>query len=192
MRYLYIIGNGFDIAHGIKSGYSHYKEWLKDNKDFQSILNLFNYTFSYSYPEEQNGHIVKVCVLEPNITGDYTKIVYDQWGGIVYHITTGKNLDSILKNGIRLKHSKERRVYRKYDDRIFVTGGSDFQKNISILIKDLGLSKNDYVVLKINLKYNHHKIRFFRDPIQNDCLGLYTRENISPECIEEYPFEDTL
>jgi len=83
-------------------------------------------------------------------------------------------------------------MYRKYDDRIFVTGGSDFQKNISILIKDLGLSKNDYVVLKINLKYNHHKIRFFRDPIQNDCLGLYTRENISPECIEEYPFEDTL
>ncbi len=37
MRYLYIIGNGFDIAHGIKSRYSDYRNWLKDHN-----LDLFN------------------------------------------------------------------------------------------------------------------------------------------------------
>lgn len=31
MRNLYVIGNGFDIHHGIKSRYSDYREWLKEN-----------------------------------------------------------------------------------------------------------------------------------------------------------------
>ena len=30
MKSLYIIGNGFDIHHGIKSHYSDYREWLKE------------------------------------------------------------------------------------------------------------------------------------------------------------------
>ena len=30
MKSLYIIGNGFDIHHGIKSRYSDYREWLKE------------------------------------------------------------------------------------------------------------------------------------------------------------------
>ena len=28
---LYIIGNGFDMHHGIKSGYSNYRKWLEEN-----------------------------------------------------------------------------------------------------------------------------------------------------------------
>lgn len=44
MRYLYVIGNGFDIAHGIKSGYSHYKEWLKDNN--KSLFDQLNAAYN--------------------------------------------------------------------------------------------------------------------------------------------------
>lgn len=164
------------------------ESFLKDNQDFQSILNLFNYTFSYSYPITRNGHTLKMCVLEPNITGDYSKIVYDEWGGIVYHVTLRQYIDSILKNGIRPKSAQ----YRDYDKRIFVTGGEDFKRNLSLIIDDLGYRYKDYVVLKINLNKNPRKIKLFRDPVQENGFGLYTRESIDKKCIEIYNLEDTL
>jgi len=162
--------------------------FLKDNQDFQSILNLFNYTFSYSYPITRNGHTLKMCVLEPNITGDYSNIVYDKWDGIVYHITLKQYVDSILKNGLRPKSAQ----YRNYDERIFVTGGEDFKKNLSLIIDDLGYRYRDYVVLKINLNKNSRKIKLFRDPVQGNGLGLYTKEHIDRNCIEIYNYKDTL
>ena len=164
------------------------EDLLRNNKEFQSVLNLFNYTFSYSYKIERNGHPLKMCVLEPNITGDYTSIVYGEWSGVVYHVTLRRHLESILKNGLRPKTS----IYRKYDERVFLTGGENLERNLSILIYDLGYRDKDYVVLKIDLNKNPHKIKIFRDPMQTDCLGLYTRENISEKCIEEYPFEGTI
>lgn len=42
MKRLYIIGNGFDIHHGIPSRYSNYREWLEDN-DADLIGRLRNY-----------------------------------------------------------------------------------------------------------------------------------------------------
>lgn len=162
--------------------------YLKTDVEFQSILNLYNYTFSYSYEIKRNGHLMKVCVLEPNITGDYTKIVYDEWNGIVYHVTLKRYVDSILENGLRPKSAN----YRDYDERIFVTGGKDFVRNLSILIDDLGYKNKDYIILKINLNKNPRKIKLFRDPMQNNGVGLYTRENISKDCIEIYNYEDAL
>ena len=40
---LVIIGNGFDLAHGIKSKYSHFKEWLIENNNDRlvSLLEIF-------------------------------------------------------------------------------------------------------------------------------------------------------
>ena len=162
--------------------------FLRDNQDFQSILNLFNYTFSYSYELRRNGHTLKMCVLEPNITGDYSNTVYNEWKGIVYHVTLKQYVDSILKNGLRPKSAE----YRDYDERIFVTGGDDFARNLSILIDDLGYRSKDYVVLRIDLNKNPRKIKLFRDPMQSDTLGLYTKENIDKKCIEIYDFKDTL
>lgn len=39
MKILYIIGNGFDICHGINSKYSDYHEWLvkNDNSIYTSV-----------------------------------------------------------------------------------------------------------------------------------------------------------
>lgn len=42
---LYIIGNGFDIHHDIKSRYSHFKEWLQVNKN-DSLVNMMDVFFS--------------------------------------------------------------------------------------------------------------------------------------------------
>lgn len=42
-KILYIIGNGFDVHHGIKSSYRTYMEWLKDNhkEDYQKIIDFY-------------------------------------------------------------------------------------------------------------------------------------------------------
>ena len=41
MKILYIIGNGFDICHGINSKYSDYHEWLvkNDNSIYEKLFN---------------------------------------------------------------------------------------------------------------------------------------------------------
>lgn len=43
IRKLYIIGNGFDLHHDIKSGYSHFSNWLKENHHavYKKIVNLY-------------------------------------------------------------------------------------------------------------------------------------------------------
>lgn len=37
---LYIIGNGFDLAHGMKTSYEHFHQWLIDNGEYSTILRL--------------------------------------------------------------------------------------------------------------------------------------------------------
>ena len=41
-RILYIIGNGFDLAHGIKSSYWNFREWLVLNKyNLVGMMDIF-------------------------------------------------------------------------------------------------------------------------------------------------------
>lgn len=51
MKTLYILGNGFDIAHGLKTRYSDFYNYLSENKDTQSFL--YNMIEAYgAYDEE--------------------------------------------------------------------------------------------------------------------------------------------
>ena len=65
---LFIIGNGFDLAHGIKSGYWHFKEWLINNgKD--SLVGLMDIFFSnerdvWSSIEQALGEYDEESILE--------------------------------------------------------------------------------------------------------------------------------
>lgn len=34
---LYIIGNGFDLAHGMKTSYEDFHQWLLDNGEFSTV-----------------------------------------------------------------------------------------------------------------------------------------------------------
>lgn len=45
MSYLYIIGNGFDLAHGIRSRYADFKTWLMD-KGYADHIKKIEQTFS--------------------------------------------------------------------------------------------------------------------------------------------------
>ena len=45
MKHLYIIGNGFDIHHGIPSSYSNYKDWLEKRNPM--VLSIINDYYGY-------------------------------------------------------------------------------------------------------------------------------------------------
>lgn len=64
---LYIIGNGFDLAHGIKSGYSDFREWLVHNKN--NLVGMMDIFFSnqrdiWSDIEQALGEYNEESILE--------------------------------------------------------------------------------------------------------------------------------
>jgi len=82
---LYIIGNGFDISHGIPSKYSDFRNYLKENReDIIRFLEKFYYTgnnselwtdFERSLEEDINYNIFSEIIGEsaPNIASDEFK-----------------------------------------------------------------------------------------------------------------------
>jgi len=53
---LYIIGNGFDLHHGINSSYGNFREWLSGNDC--DLLNKFDEI--YGYCDSDGGKILKI------------------------------------------------------------------------------------------------------------------------------------
>ena len=92
---------------------------------------------------------------------------------IYYHLTEAKNVDKILKIGLITK-SKSKKTY--HSDRIYL--GKDL-----INVKNLArqFSDGDYTLLKIIIE--NVDIKFYDDPDLTG-YGVYTYENISPECIK--------
>ncbi len=46
---LFVIGNGFDIGHGIRCKYSHFQEYLNaKRKDILEVMGKYYYTSEYS------------------------------------------------------------------------------------------------------------------------------------------------
>lgn len=67
-----IVGNGFDLAHGIKSSYSTLKGWLSANK-FRNVVNDLNYVYGdelWSSVEEHLGELNPEEIFDSLDTGD--------------------------------------------------------------------------------------------------------------------------
>lgn len=64
MKQLYIIGNGFDIHHGLPSRYSNYLDWLKEN-DLDLIERLRNY---YDVDDKEWWNQFEIELGHPNMT----------------------------------------------------------------------------------------------------------------------------
>ncbi len=51
---LYIIGNGFDIMHGLSTKYEDFRKWLVTNGDEQ-LVKLMNLLFPYAPDNDDNN-----------------------------------------------------------------------------------------------------------------------------------------
>lgn len=103
--------------------------------------------------------------------------IYNEYNGIVYHITNENNLAKILKYGLYSK-SKNKKVI--HPERIYFTINNDINE-LSKLGNEL-YPNSDYVILKVDLNKNNFKCRLFVDPAYS-IYGCFTYENINPKCI---------
>ena len=155
ISHLYIIGNGFDIHHGINSSYFEYRMWLKDNYEdlYWKIVNLFCVddesneiislhenrqhpwwkTFENSLGDLDLAEIVDNCVFE-----NYPDISSDEFRDRDYHaaeidaeLQLGKLVDDIKSTFERWISSLNAPVTSK---KIFLFSFSIIFKHILLLI----------------------------------------------------------
>lgn len=84
LNQLYIIGNGFDIHHGINSKYYNFKEWLKKNVK-SSIIDMMDIFFSndtefWSSIEQALGEYNESIITEWCVPDNPTDYKYDHPG----------------------------------------------------------------------------------------------------------------
>lgn len=77
MKILYIIGNGFDICHGINSKYSDYHEWLvkNDNSIYEKLCAIYD-TYGYEWWNNFEQSLSKVSFDYINKTSSENAPVY--------------------------------------------------------------------------------------------------------------------
>lgn len=89
---LFIIGNGFDRAHGMPTGYGDFKRWLIDNNRFDVIHELQS-----AYPKRKRGDYLLWCDFEKAL-GEYDLNTVINWSWENLYITVD-SLGNQLFNG---------------------------------------------------------------------------------------------
>lgn len=136
--------------------------------------------------------------IEPIQSTNCDDYVYKDCDGILYHLTTKSSIPQILKQGLKMKGSKN--AYRKIEDKVFFCCGDTLEKLRQTLIKvgitkgyyDIEKSKfyNNAAILRINVKkYNVH---FYEDPYYNKSkIGtIFSYAYFPPNMMEEISFKD--
>lgn len=178
-----------DIVNSIRIVFN--KEFDNNNKDYQSLLNLYNY---YEATNKDN----KIITLSPRISEDKTNEVYET--GIVYHICPKYVTENILKNGLRPKGGKNSKIYKNriwHPSSVYVIYG-DIDNNIKEYFKneinsdkihneydDKILNSDDVDIIKIDLNKYDRKLKFYQDTLGGNQF-VFTREYIPPFCISLY------
>lgn len=73
-NHLYIIGNGFDLAHGVKSAYNHFYQWLIANLRFDVLIEL-----EKIFPNKTDGGYLLWSSFEDAL-GEYDVNKARHWG----------------------------------------------------------------------------------------------------------------
>lgn len=178
-----------DIVNSIRIIFN--KEFDNNNKDYQSLLNLYNY---YEATNKDN----KIITLSPRISEDKTNEVYKN--GIVYHICPKYVTENILKNGLRPKGGKNSKIYKNrvwHPKSVYV-----IYRNIDNNIKEYFvneinsdkihneydnkiLKSDDVDIIKIDLNKYDRKLKFYQDTLGGNQF-VFTREYIPAFCISLY------
>lgn len=128
------------------------------------------------YLEAVKSHNVSIDVLES--------------GNTVYHVTSKKNLDVILKRGLRpiVGRSKMENGYRYFPERLFfIKHSENFKSDIADILTTKEFKRGEYVIFKIKLK--HHEIGFYADAAANNKNAVYTVKCIPPQLLKDYVFD---
>lgn len=147
------------------------------------ILKKFNYYIAVK-PFYSNKFKQHICVIEPKYADIVTDKVHDDYDCILYHFTDKKNVESIMKSGLRLKKGD----YREFENRCFLFGAKtneELKKCIAYL-KNIKSTVKNPVILKVTLD-KYYNVDFYQDTMMNSDNGFfcYTYAMIPPSWIED-------
>lgn len=145
----------------------------------EKLCDFYGYFIAKCAYENKNNY---VYIIETTYgLTELTDYIYNEYNGILYHITNTKSVNKILKQGLC---TKARNKQAKHPERIYFTFNNDMG-NLSTLGKELYPDRN-YAILKVDLNKNiGHKCKFFIDAAYHT-YGVWTCDMISPNCIELY------
>lgn len=171
---------------------TQFEMYIKDSKSLYELLNnikFWNLVHLYNYYDKQiNDTQTKISIIfEPYKPQEITDNVYNEYNGILYHITNKETYINHIKNkSINPKWkqpTEDNKIYR--DGRIFFICGNDevkVQKQLNS-IYNTSYKINDPIVLKIDLNKYRNKIRFRIDSSAYGYNSYFTEEPIPDYCI---------
>ena len=158
--------------------------------EIYNVLEFRNYFISeIQYSEKYNLFFLFV---ESYFTTDASKEIKTS-GNILYHITNRKNLNNILRCGLRPKTGKRpyEGGYRFFPKRLYLIGNNpNIKADIENVVKDKQFEESgiDYIILKIDL--GNHNIGLWYDDASNNKFNVYTLELIPPKLIKEVSIDE--
>lgn len=160
-----------------------------DEQELKNILDFYGYYITLkNYDVETDRYFYFIC---PKYSKNCTDFIFDQCKGVCYHICQTKDVESILKNGLRCRSTK----YRYFPKRIYVIAlpvkETNHLKDIfrevvnELCIEDI----SKYTVLRINFGTNGNNRRLGPDFYQDDAMKqqntFFTYTNIPKEYIKD-------
>lgn len=154
-----------------KSDESTFRIIFNNEEDFERFLTDIYIQrqldfFGYYITEKIDKELL--VFIEPNFGTKCTKFVYDNCNGLIFHVTLKQTYNKFIR-GEGIKPFKG--TYRKFTERSFFVCGETKEEiidNIELVIDQKGYTKNDYVILMIDLKKKHYNVDFYYDPSEDD------------------------
>lgn len=151
----------------------------QERKYFEDIVRFFGYFIS----REKNNHYT-IC---PYYSTNKTQYIYNDCNSICYHLTTEKEVKSILVNGLRCKNGKNDSLYRFFPNRIYVIATDKdinsiaFKNDIKHILWELDCEPDDLILLKIDISGKN--LNFYHDDSMRSPYAFYTYTNIPKDFI---------
>ena len=87
---------------------------ISKNEDFKNLVEFFGYYISNIDIEMEENELIEYIYICPKYSKSADKMVYKENDGILYHFTTTKFANEILKKGLRCKTPKYRNYPKNY------------------------------------------------------------------------------
>lgn len=148
-----------------------------DTEKFYNLLSFFNYTYRECKLINTN-----VCLFIEPIYSEDASDYFDKCHRQAYHFTLKKNIENILKNGLRLKDKNSlikypKRIYLWASDKKIKNNKEDIEKFIKQILGD-NKTLNDIGIIKIDLY--HTNIPIYKDTAMNQKEALFIYNSIPP------------
>lgn len=160
------------------------EDCVSDEK-FKKILAFFNYILRNKITNKHSDVYGYWCI-EPIYSKKVEKETLKKYNNLCYHYTTKENVDSILKNGLRIKKSKD----FGYPERIYVmlVNKKDVfsDETIRFVKKQIGSEKvykeGGLTCVQVNL--NKISIDVYKDTTTPDDNTYFIYNNIPSSCLK--------